>query len=123
MKRLTPGESALWLQVRWGNWLLLGAWMLWSLNSQFSPLLEWIWVNIFFWSSIAHLVVRRRNGRMLRNHEWRMCPYCRQLLVSLPDEGLCPECGKRYRAQQVEEHWRDRYFWFGGRIPRPESMK
>jgi len=38
--------------------------------------------------------------------KWRVCPYCEYVLFSLPDEGMCPECGEPYNIASVTEWWK-----------------
>lgn len=44
--------------------------------------------------------------RSAREHGGRLCVKCHYPLTSLPDEGDCPECGRRYRVDRVIAAWR-----------------
>ena len=41
--------------------------------------------------------VHQRMLKRAEQHDWFLCPWCRYALADLPDEGICPECGTRYR--------------------------
>ncbi|MBO6512853.1 MAG: hypothetical protein JJ974_02660 [Phycisphaerales bacterium] len=43
------------------------------------------------------LEIRRATRKRAERHDNFLCPWCRYALTSLPDEGVCPECGSRYK--------------------------
>jgi len=46
--------------------------------------------------------IRRATKKRAKRHGNFLCPWCRYALTSLPDEGICPECGARYRRAVCE---------------------
>ena len=48
---------------------------------------------------------RRRLGHAWRAAGGRLCTRCGHSLVSLPEEGLCPECGGRYSMRTDAATW------------------
>ncbi len=46
-----------------------------------------------------------RLRRQVRNLDYRVCRKCFYNLTGLPDDGLCPECGKPYSRQSLAKHW------------------
>lgn len=47
----------------------------------------------------------RRREALLRRCGWRICPRCGYVLVGLAEDGVCPECGLRYRGRELARVW------------------
>lgn len=45
----------------------------------------------------------------LRREGYKFCARCEYDLATLPDEGLCPECGSPYTRAELEAHWEHAY--------------
>jgi len=55
------------------------------------------------------LGIRRRTRRRCHAHAYFLCPWCRYTLEGLDDDGLCPECGKRYERAVCEQLYANVY--------------
>ncbi len=45
----------------------------------------------------------------LRREGYKFCTRCEYNLATLPDEGVCPECGASYNRAMLEAHWEQAY--------------
>lgn len=52
-----------------------------------------------------------RLRRLLRIHDFAVCPRCAHVLDAPPSENLCPDCGTPYVAHEVRENWQG---WLAG---------
>jgi len=83
------------------------------------------WISVFAFASLAAPLLllasigwmlllagrgihRSKRLRELRTHEYRICQACGYLLVGLPDDGNCPECGSSYDRQETIRSWQNR---------------
>lgn len=80
------------------------------------------WVVAMCYGATAIVVARmllgvRRLKRLARRGGFKLCLNCAYCLRGLPDEGVCPECGKPYDVVKAMNLWRN---WVEGRT-RPRS--
>jgi len=54
-------------------------------------------------------VLRRRDQRELERAGYRVCLRCRYSLATLPDAGVCPECGAAYEHGNLKTVWARTY--------------
>lgn len=47
----------------------------------------------------------RRDFEHALERDFRVCIHCRYDLASLPDDGICPECGREYSLTQNRRSW------------------
>ena len=50
-------------------------------------------------------IVEIQLKRKVRNNDRLVCVQCGYALVDLDEEGVCPECGVEYRADEVRRAW------------------
>ena len=55
------------------------------------------------------LEIRRATKKRAKRHGNFLCPWCRYALTSLPNEGVCPECGARYKRSVCEMLYQNAY--------------
>lgn len=53
--------------------------------------------------------LNRRSVERLRDNGFQYCSECAYDLRDRADDGTCPECGVRYRKEQLPAHWRCAY--------------
>lgn len=63
--------------------------------------------------------IRIRTERRCKEQGYFLCPWCRYGLEGLPDEGVCPECGKRYERSNCYQLYRNAY----GPEPFPDVLR
>jgi len=72
----------------------------------------WPWVRLrvviaglalIYIVSLIHAIRFRRSLKAL---DFAVCLDCGYLLRGLPDEHVCPECGRAFRLAEVREAWR-----------------
>ena len=56
---------------------------------------------------------RRKYERVLAKHTYLICPHCGYVLVGLPPEYSCPECGTPYSHDHIRDAW---LAWSAGSI-------
>lgn len=69
-------------------------------------------LGMFFGFLICWLIpieIRRATKKRAERHGNFLCPWCRYALSSLPDEGVCPECGARYKRSVCEMLYQNAY--------------
>ncbi len=74
---------------------------------------QWIIMIAPMWLStmtLVFLAARLANAhhdarRIVDRGEVRLCPSCQYDLAELPEEGICPECGKAYCPSEIRERW------------------
>ncbi len=59
--------------------------------------------------SIARIYLRGRGSRIVKEHDFLICPQCRFDLRGLSDPGRCPECGRTYSKNDLERTWINAY--------------
>lgn len=87
------------------NELIAGRWQIFF-ETQWIPYFLCLGVALIF----AHRFIRRSLARnFLSKHRGFICPRCHYALTTLPDVGLCPECGTSYTRSDVVVLWENEY--------------
>ena len=71
-----------------------------ALIAAFSVIIGLIVIVIFV---LGVLIMRSMDMSQAARNDYFMCPWCRYALTNLPDQGLCPECGARYKREVCRE--------------------
>jgi hypothetical protein len=91
----------LWAMVRPARWL-------WIPNAVL--LVGWGKVVIIAWAIVASLVAWGVRN-VVRARRDPFCIHCGYSLTGLPEQGQCPECGRGYRPELIEEFKKDPHFF------------
>jgi len=62
-----------------------------------------VWCAYFCIDSLRlskELQFERQNRKLKKEHAGAVCDACNQILVGLPTDGVCPECGTAYSLTQ-----------------------
>lgn len=73
-----------------------------------NPAFTYVLIVPMFAPFIALAITVRRLRRRLQRLDYRMCLCCEYDLHDLPDDGVCPECGKPYSRSKTIEAARKR---------------
>ncbi len=76
---------------------------------QYAGLVMLMGFAVLFICWFIPLEIRRATKIRAKRHGNFLCPWCRYALTSLPDEGVCPECGARYKRSVCEMLYQNAY--------------
>jgi hypothetical protein len=83
-----------------GSWL--DGWFLFRGQFLLIALLSVINAVLFH---VGFLVCTRKYNMVLDKHAYLICPDCGYVLVGLPPEHSCPECGTPYSHDRIRDQW------------------
>lgn len=121
-------------QVRWG-WLfvlpVLGAAGMVAAGFKGAPyaLLAWVGVRLLFFSLFLPLVAfDQLRLKVFRSRRDPYCIHCGYTLLGVPEEGVCPECGRAYRERvnrlfRRDPQWVIAYWRLTGHPPSAEVFE
>jgi hypothetical protein len=55
------------------------------------------------------LFIRTKIERFIKDHDYRLCLWCRHPIDSLPNRGRCPECGGGFEIENTQSLYRAVY--------------
>jgi hypothetical protein len=68
-------------------------------------------IRLFFTAIVAGVAILdggvNAATKALEASDFKLCTVCNYDLRRLPSPGVCPECGEKFRIEDVEEIWKE----------------
>ena len=100
-------------RIRYGSTLgLIGGWIGVVCGTALGGLAAfypWIGIPLIVILVIAFYALKAMGKLKASQSDFFICPWCRYSLVDLPEAGLCPECGIRYKQEVCQALYRNAF--------------